>query len=1013
MRLSTLLILLACAVFAAPIMKMDFETMPSELKGTAKLATGNGGKGKGLMLDGNGRLEIQPSQELLAAEENGTLTFECWILREDEDEEGFLVRHNGAFAVRILPWDKRRVGLGVWTKEAGYLALDSEPCLPAAGAWQHIAVVFKPTEAELYINGNQKFKKPLKSPMRVSRHPVVIGAGLDEAKKTPIAPFVGTMDDLLISSDAKDKAYFDAIAAETSEQFEAVQNTIGMPPKCASGNAITEKTSPKIVKKEKTLEISNSFYVLEMQTVSQLKIMRFFNKFTNSECLLPEGSPLFAIALEGGTRRAPTESFAVADVKTTTDAKGVIHLEAVSRHASGVEVRIRMDFDETEEISVNASVKNGGKRQKIVPCVPLLENISIGSDFNENWYFNPQVSGWTGKASYELGFGYGFRSWIQLADVFSPALGGGLALTGQDTKGVVKGIVTRKTKRNGKVSVNYNLCWLTAGDKEPIRAFDDKGLGLAFAFVYYPDVYAPNEEVALPPAKFSVHSGDVLNPLMHYAEWSKKAFPHEPIPKNAIDEFNMVAVHPRGGNGGYFKGFETPEGFKLADKIADDGSDHLLQPAFWWRRYERVPVPKSTTGETMFKNSSGEGDYDYEPAFGGKEGMAKEIRACKEKGTNVVLYTCSRVVGDDSTIATKHPDWALFKAPNTPNRSWGNFNVCTSIPEWQEMYAENNARLLRDLPVAGIYMDTTAEILTCHNTAHSHPRHPQDAIFALLKKVRGKVKAVNPDAYIMTEYIGSEAFGMYIDSCWVQTFANPHAHKFNNYDLDFARFVYPRIKYHEWGMSPKTFEVDSRRAFFNGVGNCRGDLTGEQKIRFADMTNAQREMFNALISDNPLPFVQTCTENVFANCFPGSRQKVWTYYNKAGKLENAPVLNVLNENAGVHYVELLKDIEIQPKGGILFLSMEQHEVGMIAALPKMLQVVKNGGKLDVSAKGDIPAGATIVCVPAGKRDSQDNFLRFDVSGGAVSIPTDKLGKGKNIVKLYDGRMLLDEIIISF
>ncbi|MBO4295255.1 MAG: hypothetical protein J5863_00635, partial [Desulfovibrio sp.] len=52
---------------AAPVLRLDFAKMPAELQGTARLVPGRSDKGKGLCLDGNGRLELQPSPELQAA----------------------------------------------------------------------------------------------------------------------------------------------------------------------------------------------------------------------------------------------------------------------------------------------------------------------------------------------------------------------------------------------------------------------------------------------------------------------------------------------------------------------------------------------------------------------------------------------------------------------------------------------------------------------------------------------------------------------------------------------------------------------------------------------------------------------------------------------------------------------------------------------------------------------------------------------------------------------------------
>lgn len=986
------------------LMSLDFETLPAELKGSGRLIDSN--HGKALKLEQGAYLQYAASAELQAAESAGSFTFECWFFREEDDEHGFLIRHNGSFGVRVIPWDPRRINIGIFIP-GSYISLDSEPCLKS-GVWQHVAVVISPKEAELWIDGHLKMKKALKHPPKASRHPVVIGAGLEGNGKI-IAQFPVAIDRVKIYSGAPEKKYFDSIAADATENFEARHTTVGMPPVCAEGKVISEHTLPVVVKGKNELTISNSFYSVVLQTAPALKIKKLYNKFTGSECFSAKGSPLFAVSIGDALKRVNPDSFKVKSLQEKKVGKALL-LEAVLLHPSGVEMELRLTFDESEDISVNGTLRNGKSRQRLMAALPLLENISIGKDFTENWYFNSHVSGWAGKKSYEIALAYGFRSWLQFAAVYSPALGGGLTVTGQDTAGTVKGIATRKTKKNGKVGVTYNLCWGSGNDAA--KVFEENSPGCGMGFIFRPDYFDAGEKLLLPPAKISVHRGSVLNPLMRYAKWSKQAFPHTPIPESAKKEFNYAAVHRTVGNAGYFKGFETPQGMVLSDKIAADGSDHQLQLAFWWKRHDNVPTFNAIKGAYLYKNSSGEGDYLYDPAFGGKEGMRKEIEKCREKGTNVVLYTCSRVVGDDSEVAKKHPEWALFSAPGKANRSWGCFNVCTAVPQWQDMYAAANARIVRDLPVSGVYLDTTAEVLNCYNTAHSHPRNPADSIKLLLKKVRDRVKAENPGAVIMTEYIGSEAFGMYIDACWVQTFAHPYAHAFNNYDLDFARFVYPKVKFAEWGMGPKTFEVDSRRAFFNGIGATRGDLKAEQKARYALLTNAQRELYDALASENPEPFVASLSKFVFINFFPGTLQKAWTYYNKAGALKNAPLLSVAASDAGKRFVEVVSDREIPVKDGKISLDMAELEVGMIAAFDPILKVEDKGGELLISLNGKVPAGAKVVYIDGGKRDSRDNFKLIDIVAGKGRIGKEVLAKGKLLIKLYNKDLLLDEAVLS-
>ena len=147
---------------AETVLKMDFEKLPDGLQGAARLVPGNGGRGKALALNGDAYVQFMPDEKLIAAENGQTMTIECWLYREDEDEHGFIIRHNGSFALRVVPWDPRRINVGI-PIPGGYISMDSEPCLNS-GVWQHIAVVITPADVELLVNGQRKFKRPLKRP---------------------------------------------------------------------------------------------------------------------------------------------------------------------------------------------------------------------------------------------------------------------------------------------------------------------------------------------------------------------------------------------------------------------------------------------------------------------------------------------------------------------------------------------------------------------------------------------------------------------------------------------------------------------------------------------------------------------------------------------------------------------------------------------------------------------------------------------------------------------------------
>ena len=985
-RLSAVFVLFLCvALFAdvKAIKRFDFDEMPPEAVGHGALVKGKPGFGQAFKFNGKAYLLFPAIPELVAAEKRGVLTFECWYYREDDDDCGFIMRQNGAFGLLNINWDPTRLNVGVWTAQ-GYQSFDTEPVLKS-GMWTHIGLVFNKLNVKLYVNGKVVIDKNMPAQMNVSSRPFVIGTGINEDNDKPFTSIPGMLDAIEISPIAKGADWAAKIAASTSENFESRQDRIGLPPECNAGKAITTATPLVWKTKNNRLFLENSFYKAEIQLKPSLRIVSIFNKFADAECFGENGTTLFTAHIDG--QYLASNNFLTSSYNCEKLENGV-KVKAVTEHSYGVRMSVEMTFDDSADMSLNAVMKNLKKQKKVMMGFPVLQNISIGPDFNENYYFWPHLSGWVGKKSYELGMVYGERCWMQFADVFSPACGGGLALSGRDTTGVLKGIITRKTRPNGKIAIDYNQIW------EPKRPFDSALKGCGMAFTYKQDTFDVEEEMVIPTAVITVHGGDVLTPIRQYAKWSRKAFKHDPIPDSFKDQFNIVAVHRKAGNAGHVKGFQGDGRMRLADDCEADGRDHQLQVAMWWH-YKNPALA----------GGSGEGDYEYDPTTGGKEGLIRSIREANAMGAQVVLYTCSRQVSNDSFVATKHPEWQFQREPGVGAVDWGSFNPCTHVPEWQDIFISHNVRLLNDLPVAGVYLDTSVEPLRCVSTKHKHARNLSDDVFLFFSKAKKAFRKANPKAFIMTEFMGHEAFAMFTDGCWIQTFANPNAHNFNNYDLDFARFTYPCMHYMEWGQRPDTFEVDSRRAFFNGVGNCRGDLSDEQNMRQADLTNTQREALEALASCEPEPFVPTKAKYLFANFFPSDVQTAWTYYNKGG--DQTAILPIPEKYRGKRFVELLSDRVLELKDGALSWNAVQYEVGMIVACEPLLQLAKKGDDFEIVVNGALPDGARLFVVSEGERDSKDNRRELSLKNGKATVPATK---GRSIVKVLKGEMLLDEIV---
>lgn len=982
-------LLLGSGVAAADILNFSFEqpgTPP--LTGKGRFDRGKPSNGQALFLEEEAYAEIPAPAALQEAERRGTLAAECWILRDEDDCHGFIMRQDGAFSLLVIPWDPRRINLGVWNQDE-YVSLDTEPCL-RSGFWQHIAATIDGAEVRLYVDGKLQLSHRMKSPMRVSGQSLYLGGAINAGKF--IGGLAAGIDEVRISGRIPNADYFNRILAACTENFDATQQRIGLPPVIAPARSITESVPVQIRRNPASIEVENSHYRFTLSTGSGLRLQQLFNKYGGVECLTAAGSPLFSAAVDG--RSLKPESFRVESVRAIPEKDGRKLIFELANDAEKLRSQLTVTVSASRDIGLDYTFTNTGPERRVQLTAPMLDNLSIGPDFEENYYFWPMITGWVGKKSYELGMAYGNRCWIQMSDVFSPKHGAGIALSGRDTGGEVKGIVVRKTRKDGRIGVNYNINFLPM---TPMASpFPPESRGLAMANTFLPAVLKTGEIRQLPPALLTVHPGDVLEPLKDYRRWAASWLRRTPVPESIRSDFNLVAVHRKVGNRGFEKGFGGTKGkLRLADFIHPDGRDHQLQLAMWWKEHHPGQI------------ASGEGDYEYCDELGGRAGMELALRQALERGTKVCLYLCSRQAGNDSEVA-KHEELAFHPTPGVRANDWGSFNPCTHAHAWQDLLASKYRKLARELPLSGLYLDTSAEFLLCANPGHPHAPNLIDDQIRLLSTVRQAIKENNPEAYFFTEFMGSEFFGQYIDACWIQTFANPHAAAFNNYDLDFVRFALPQVKYFEWGMNEHTFEVDSRRIFFNGVGGGRGDLTDAQNDRFADLTNTLREAAAALATPEPEPFVPTAAERLYANRFSTDTLTAWTLYNKTGAAFDGQAFPAL---PGRRHVELLYDQMPDVENGMVKLSLAKDDVTLVAAFLPVLTATKQDNHLEIRLNERYRPDMTLTCHDA-ERDSRAAERPLTVRDGRAVIACADFPGKRLIVKLRQGTDLIDQLVIT-
>ncbi len=946
----------------------------------------------------NSYIEVPAGAKLRKTMENGCFTLEAWLYREKDGDCGYVARQQDGFCFLVIPWDPTRLDLAIWDKSGKYIVLDTESGVLRTGVWQHVAAVVDRKTMKIYVDGKLQGQVNVEQGIKNSGENIYFGMGFDGPTKDAIHPLKGMLDNIAIYDYVKPQKYFEDIRGATTENFDSTIAQIGIPPRLTPGKKIESSVEPTIkVVPKKSVIVENGYYKLQLDISRFLKIKSLYSKYVDAECISSAGSALFNVA--ANRKSVLAEDFKV--TKVTTGRSGNDHTVdfELESTANQLAASVRLTVNASRDINVDFKLRNNGSAARYLQVsAPILEAVSVGKDFQENYYFWPVLSGWVGTESYDLGMEYGKRCWLQVMDVFSPKLGGGVALWVKDSTGTVKGEVIRKTNTEGKVDVSYTAPLFHPRETLVVPFREWKGSGMAF--VYLPGDLAPGKEKVYPTGVISVHGGSCLDPIKEYGHWARSWFKHRPMVPALKDTFNVLCLHAKAGNKGFEKGFAPNNQLKPEMFINPDGRDHLLQFACWWKN-------------PHFGDNCGWGDYEYNPDWGGASGMRAALDKCRERGSRTCFYLCGRAVGKNTRIAKeKGSEWGYFLAPGKPADDWNECNMCTHDNGWQDYLAAVYGRVMKDIHPDGMYLDTSAEVLYCANNRHEHAANLIDDQVRFFTKIRKAIDEVDPNTYLWFEFLGSDFFAQYTDATWVQTFANPYAHSFNNFDLCFTRFVYPEIKHTEWGMGEKTFNVDSRRAFFNGIGVARGDITEEQNEHLSLLTQVLRENSEAFATMTPEALVATPAEKVYVNSFSIPEKQVWTIYNKNTNELAETVLDV-SAATGSHYVEVLYDnpaeVTTHNLNDLVKARIPAMEVGCLVRFPCKLAVAQENGIVVVQVK-DAPKTAKVLWTVGEDRNMNLETASFE-NGKATLGKTADI-KGKLIVKLVNGNELLDEVVVN-
>lgn len=306
--------------------------------------------------------------------------------------------------------------------------------------------------------------------------------------------------------------------------------------------------------------------------------------------------------------------------------------------------------------------------------------------------------------------------------------------------------------------------------------------GRPWARVRFTDLrLAPGESYDLPPVVVCEHQGDWHAGARLYRSWAE-SWMEKPSGAEWYDETPAWSWY----------------GFK---------AQHAVKPD---RLYSALPADAEARAEYGVKLTNAAGwlehghdthypDYFAGESIGGAQGLAEAVDAVHAAGLRVSLYTNGRLADPDGSMG-QMPGW-LGWAVQAPSRETAaamqklhaNFQpnanqevewntagtamtekyddvtfaaMCPGSRDWRELLIGRLEAMARDYRVDGTFIDQIcgAWAYPCYSREHDHARPNESwaGYLTLLKELRGRLRAVNPEFQMTTEGV-CDILGQYFD----------------------------------------------------------------------------------------------------------------------------------------------------------------------------------------------------------------------------------------------------------
>ncbi|MDI7276335.1 MAG: DUF6259 domain-containing protein, partial [Anaerolineae bacterium] len=399
----------------------------------------------------------------------------------------------------------------------------------------------------------------------------------------------------------------------------------------------------------------------------------------------------------------------------------------------------------------------------------------------------------------------------------------------------------------------------------------------------------PGQRLAVPCVAVGVHTGGWHVAVDLYRGWLGGRLDPRQIPRWFREAVALYGVGGIGGGGAYLAYGPGPGGTvtryrgPLDTEIASfDELPLLLHKArqmgtdvlYLWDYWEGEP----DTGMPPYWNK---GDYVPRSDLGGPEAFRRGVEAVHRAGGRVLVYVEGYIVWKNSRLGqARGRDMALCDQHGAYYEEYlNNWSMCPADEAWQQCLTDICVRLVRDMDVDGIFLDSygAQRYHTCYNRAHSH--WPETDIWNkglsdIVSKVRAALRQIKPDAVVMTESTSDLLLPVEDGSCdgslvWMAPF---HGGRLLGSPLKYA---FPGANVFTNGYTL----AQLNQTFALGANLAVGPAWEEHADHIRSLVQLKRRLGDALIYGRILPPLRTSHPEVVATAFEGGRSAAITVVN--------------------------------------------------------------------------------------------------------------------------------------